>query len=594
MTGTADMFRSSIPVPSALAGEDDCLIKAVGGLLSSEGANRGFAYPDDGPAVRSIDSWLQVQSVLAERTGLTLLTFGRDGGPIGAIENNSSICEAMSGSPEHAALCQLDCGRAHSQALSEGERVKFRCHAGLQCFCLPSKAGDLEIAVLGGRSFNSVTAYQDFLRRYSDLKGVQSGEALQNVKFHDAREFELALDLVASSVENHRPSASRTIHKAGLNGPKRLLDAHLEIIRLTDELESKNHALSRLYEFLHDVSSVSDGKHDYTWVLNKLGSLLSAERGSLMIFDEGTGELAVEAAVGFDPPPTRVKLGDPIAGAVLASGSPMLVRDIDTEPGIQPLRPESYKSKSFISFPIALGARKIGVINLTGRTNGIPYAIEDLSLVELMAPHLAMMIDRGEWHKKADAFQQMSLTDPLTGLPNRRYLEERLFEEVERSKRHGTPLSFMIIDVDHFKSYNDLYGHTSADHVLIRTAQSLRHSIRTIDMSARFAGDEFCIILPETDLSAAAIIAERLRGEVSQTEYVSDDGKSMGRITISIGVSGYSRRQNAPRSIIEAADRGLYQAKTKGRNCVVVYQDGSTPRPEPNLRHTSFNQAGSA
>ncbi|MGH9826332.1 MAG: diguanylate cyclase, partial [Blastocatellia bacterium] len=440
-----------------------------------------------------------------------------------------------------------------------------------------------------------VGAYQDFLRRYSDLDGVGSGEALRNVKFHDSRELELASELVVSAVENYRPSGLTRIHRARLESPKRLLDAHLEIIRLTDELESKNHALSQLYEFLHDVAGVSDGKHDYTWVLDKLGSLLSAERGSLMIFDEGSGELAVEAAVGFDPPQTRVKLGDPIAGAVLASGSPMLVRDIDSEPGIKQIRPDTYKSKSFISFPIALGSRKIGVINLTGRTNGAPYATEDLSLVELMAPHLALMIDRGEWHKKAEVFQQMSLTDPLTGLPNRRYLEERLFEEVERSKRHGTPLSFMIIDVDRFKSYNDLYGHTSADHVLVRTAQALRRSVRTIDMSARFAGDEFCIILPETDLAAAAIIAERLRTEVSRTEYYAEDGKSMGSITISIGVSGYSRRQTEPRSIIETADRGLYQAKTRGRDCVVVYQDAATDQSDPPNPHPgkSFNQVGS-
>src|SRR4029078_3825670 len=98
-------------------------------------------------------------------------------------------------------------------------------------------------------------------------------------------------------------------------------------------------------------------------------------------------------------------------------------------------------------------------------------------MLEMMAPHLALVIDRTEWARKAETFQQMSLTDPLTALSNRRYLQDRLFEEVERSKRYNTPLSFMIIDVDRFKSYNDVYGHTNADRVLVQTADILRNSI---------------------------------------------------------------------------------------------------------------------
>jgi diguanylate cyclase (GGDEF)-like protein len=172
-------------------------------------------------------------------------------------------------------------------------------------------------------------------------------------------------------------------------------------------------------------------------------------------------------------------------------------------------------------------------------------------------------------------FQRMSLTDPLTGLPNRRYLEDRLFEEVERSKRYNTPLSFMIIDVDHFKSYNDIYGHTNADRALSQTALILRRGIRAIDMSARFAGDEFCIVLPETEPVDAACIAERLRLAVSRTEYTSEQGELMGQVTISVGISSFGPSRLSPLAIIETADRALYKAKTLGRNCVAVYEDGT-------------------
>ncbi|HKP11390.1 MAG TPA: GGDEF domain-containing protein, partial [Blastocatellia bacterium] len=127
-----------------------------------------------------------------------------------------------------------------------------------------------------------------------------------------------------------------------------------------------------------------------------------------------------------------------------------------------------------------------------------------------------------------------------------------------------------IIDVDHFKSYNDIYGHTNADIVLVKTAQLLRNSIRAIDMSARFAGDEFCIVLPETELDAAARIAERLRRAVSESEFCTETGERMGRVTLSIGVASFSPTRQSPLAIIEAADRALYQAKMRGRNCVGV------------------------
>ena len=248
-----------------------------------------------------------------------------------------------------------------------------------------------------------------------------------------------------------------------------------------------------------------------------------------------------------------------------------MVRDVETDARLPMARAGHYRSKSFISYPITLGTRKVGVINLTERRDGLPYDNEDLTFLELMSPHLALIIDRTEWHRKAENYQRMSLTDPLTGLPNRRYLSDRLFEEVERSKRYDTPLSFMIIDVDHFKTYNDIYGHTNADLVLIKTAQLLRSSIRAIDMSARFAGDEFCVVLPETELDTASRVAERLRRAISETEFSAETGERMGRVTLSIGLSSFSPTRQSPLAVIETADRALYQAKMRGRNCVAVY-----------------------
>jgi len=545
--------------------------------LSKETASKaripaGELDPDNSLAV-----WLRLQKSLADKNTIALTTLSRDGAVIGRIENDNSICRAMRISAEHAPLCAADCGAAYSNAIAAGKQFDFTCHAGLHCFAIPVAIDQKQLVILGGRSFASTSEFAEFLRGYGEMAAVESGECLKNIKFIDGRELNESADLVRSTASYHFQSAGKSEQLASdARGSATLLDAQLEIVRLTDQLESRRRSIGQFYEFLRGISSTLDSQKVYYSLLEKFSEMMKAERSSLMILNQETNELALEAALGAGPEsetPIRVKLGESIAGSVLLSGTPLVVRDVDSDSRIPRDRPGSYKTKSFISYPITLGMRKVGVINLTDRTDGVPYENEDLMMLEMVAPHLALIIDRTEWAKKAETFQQMSLTDPLTGLPNRRYLQDRLFEEVERSKRYNTPLSFMIIDVDRFKSYNDIYGHTNADRVLVKTAQLLRGSIRAIDMSARFAGDEFCIVLPETELGDAARIAERLRKTISETEYTTEQGERMGQVTISTGISSFSGSRQSPLAIVETADRALYQAKTLGRNCVAVYED---------------------
>lgn len=523
--------------------------------------------PDNSLAV-----WLRLQKSLAERTGVALTTLSRDGAVIGRIENDNSICRAMRVSPDRAPMCAADCGTAYSNAVAAGKQFDFTCHAGLHCFAIPVRIDQKQLVILGGRSFASTAEYAEFLRDCGDLPAIANGESLKSIKFIEPREFAEAAALAGSTAAYHFHNARKD---AGRQVSSTALDSQLEIDRQTDQLESRRQSIGRFYEFLRSIASTIDSQKVYQSLLEKFSGIMQSQRSSLMVLDPESNELVLEAALGADPETLvdRVKLGEPIAGAVLANGTPLLVSDADSDLRVPQSRPGRYRTKSFISYPITLGSRKIGVINLTDRIDGAAYQTDDLMMLEMMAPHLALIIDRTEWAKKAETFQQMSLTDPLTGLPNRRYLQDRLFEEVERSKRYNTPLSFMIIDVDRFKNYNDVYGHTNADRVLIKTAQLLRSSLRAIDLSARFAGDEFCIVLPETEMGDAAQIAERLRRSISETECLTEQGEPMEAVTISIGISSFSASRQSPLSIIETADRALYQAKALGRNCVAVYED---------------------
>ncbi|HEX8503600.1 MAG TPA: diguanylate cyclase [Pyrinomonadaceae bacterium] len=357
----------------------------------------------------------------------------------------------------------------------------------------------------------------------------------------------------------------------------------LELTRLREELERRVRAATQLRAFTEVVNSARP-EDAYTTILRHSAELLKAERGSLLLFDERAGELAVKAALGPRAEvtrETRVRLGEGVAGTVLREGRPAVVRDVSKVSGWPTASSErSYKTKSFISYPIVVGGRKVGVLNVTDKAGGGAYDEFDLGLLDMIAPQMALALDRVEWHSKATQFQLLSITDPLTGLVNRRYLEERLQEELERSKRHRFSMSFMMVDIDDFKAYNDAHGHQAGDLALEMTAQCLKTALRSADVAARYGGEEFSILLPQTGLAEARVIGERIRRRIERTQFPHGEGQPTGAVTVSIGVSTFGAELDAPAEIIYAADQALYAAKARGKNCIESYEPKRRKKPE--------------
>jgi diguanylate cyclase (GGDEF)-like protein len=159
-----------------------------------------------------------------------------------------------------------------------------------------------------------------------------------------------------------------------------------------------------------------------------------------------------------------------------------------------------------------------------------------------------------------------SMTDPLTGLLNRRYFDEQTRREVARSRRHGLRFSVLMLDIDHFKRINDTYGHPVGDRAIKALASVCSEALRPQDILARYGGEEFVLTLPHTDVEGARVVAERIRQGVEEIALDSADGPV--RFTVSIGISTY-RRDLPLERIVGRADEALYKAKQSGRNCVV-------------------------
>ena len=179
---------------------------------------------------------------------------------------------------------------------------------------------------------------------------------------------------------------------------------------------------------------------------------------------------------------------------------------------------------------------------------------------------------------------EVSSKDALTGLYNRGYVLEKLESEINRSLRHGSPMSVLMLDIDYFKRINDTYGHAAGDQVLQAVGRLLRDSCRVYDVPGRFGGEEFCIVLPETRMGNTSTVAERIRGRLEATELACGDG--MAVVTASIGVAGLeSAEALSPSALIERADRALYAAKNRGRNRVELWDQALGGELDGELNH---------
>ena len=549
-------------------------------LIGSESRSVPQESSEHAPA-----GWAKVQQDLAEDAGISMLLVDGHQPPALAIANNNSICRALQSSTEHVKLCDPYCGEAHARATAANAISHYRCHAGLQCFAMPVAVDEgRQLSVIGGRAFIHGADYRALVERVrtGDLQDLFSEEIFQNVIFADEADLDHAAVRLTHAVRDFQPEEIETeaaIPAAdqptvAVTEPERIVEdpIHLGSAQTSTNDSFLMHAIRRFAEQI----DASDPAQTYESIVEQSADLLHAERGSLLLLDESSNQLTMMAARGIPAAVSQVApiaVGQGIAGGVLRENRP-IVASVDELGHLSP--PErKYKTKSFISYPIAIGERRFGVLNLADKIGGGAYDLHDLSVIDLVAPQIALALERAAWQQRANQFQLMSITDPLTGLHNRRYLEARLTEELSRSKRYNYPLSFMMIDIDDFKLYNDRNGHQAGDRALEITAQCLHAALRKVDVASRYGGEEFSILLPQTSLEEAGAIADRIRRKIMNTKFPHAKTQPLNRVTVSIGLSTFSPSLDSAEAIVRAADRALYHAKNHGKNRAYAYQAAS-------------------
>lgn len=215
-----------------------------------------------------------------------------------------------------------------------------------------------------------------------------------------------------------------------------------------------------------------------------------------------------------------------------------------------------------IAIPLIVGARVVGVLEARySEARGATREV--LEIVEMLATHAATAIESARLHA---VIEERSQVDALTRLLNRRRLEEDLEAECKRCARYGRPLAFVMLDVDHFKAFNDSHGHPKADTALQAVAEVIEGCTRATDTAYRYGGEEFCVLLRETTAEDGMHFAERLRQRIEQRF---EAGELQG-ITASFGVADFRAETPTARALVEAADAAMYDSKHGGRNRVVL------------------------
>jgi diguanylate cyclase (GGDEF)-like protein len=325
--------------------------------------------------------------------------------------------------------------------------------------------------------------------------------------------------------------------------------------------------LRRIYRLTKRVGTAG-GDALVERIVAEVAMIFSADRVSIALYDHKDDRLKIKAARGLAKSvahDVRIRPGDWIIGRVFGSGKAVIVNDVRSLPS--PSHHDRYRSQAFAVVPLPHRDQIIGVLSITDCRDGSSFGVPEQFVLNSIASVIGASLAGERTDAEIARLEHAASVDSLTGLLNRAYLDSRLQQEVARSQRQGTGFAVLMADIDDFKVINDTRGHQSGDAMLKGVGDIMRSAVRVFDVCARWGGDEFAVLMPNSDHASAMAVAERIRLRTAQ--YLGDrEGGALG-ITISIGVA-VGGAGDTSQDVIARADRALYDAKTNGKDTVRV------------------------
>jgi diguanylate cyclase (GGDEF)-like protein/PAS domain S-box-containing protein len=341
--------------------------------------------------------------------------------------------------------------------------------------------------------------------------------------------------------------------------------------RMMGELEKRSERATMQAKMGELLQSCVSREEVFAAALGFAPKIFPVARGAVALLN--TGHSLAEVVGSWSECHLDATEFEPMACWALRTGHPHLVLAGDTT---APCAHAIGVKNTYLCVPILAQGETLGLLHFQSAGSEAELAASELSFKTTFAAQVGLSIAN---IRLREALRTQSVRDPLTGLYNRRYLEEVLDREIRRAGRSGQSMGILMIDLDHFKRFNDTYGHDAGDAVLRETAAFLLKSVRAEDFVCRFGGEEFVVILPTADMDRSRVRAEKLRSGMRELAILYQ-GKSLGMVTISVGVAAFSEHGVSPKEVMAAADAALYQAKRGGRDRVAVASPKSTDEGE--------------
>lgn len=384
----------------------------------------------------------------------------------------------------------------------------------------------------------------------SGMERITSGEPSVELAIagHDEiAELAGALDAMARRLQEARGDKER--------GESELAVAASAFQARRAELEHRNNGMDLVGEMANRLLAARDEREFCGIVERYAPRILPGTRGALYSIPNSRASVRILGGWGGDVrSASEFVPGDCWA---IRRGRPHVVSASSGELTCRHVHPDWEGSYSCL--PLVAQGETVGLLHVEALEGPlVPGGHERYVLNETIAASLVNL-------RLRDSLRDQSTRDPLTGLFNRRYLDESFELECSRAQRSKQPLSVIMADIDHFKRFNDAFGHEAGDVVLTQFAELLKRSVRRGDIVCRFGGEEFVIVLPGSDLAAATRVADGVRNEVGGFEFASR-GRGLGKVTVSVGIADYPRAGATPEALLSAADQALYIAKANGRD----------------------------
>jgi diguanylate cyclase (GGDEF)-like protein len=348
-------------------------------------------------------------------------------------------------------------------------------------------------------------------------------------------------------------------------------------LELKAELERRVAELQILYDLARTIASSLELEEVLTRVAQLVPVKLEVPKFSLMLLNaEGLLEVKKAHPPNVGSEGLTFTIGEGVCGKAASLRRSWYVPDLEQDELFRVRGNRSEKEKgSLLSVPMVRGGELLGVLNFE-RPRKADFGPAEMEFFAAVADQVGLAVQNARLHEQTVA---LSITDPLTGVPNRRHLFEQLQAEIARASRFSTPLSILMIDIDHFKHLNDTAGHSAGDEVLREVCNRLKANLRRVDLLARYGGEEFVVLLPQIGAEEALEVGEKLRKSVADAPLQHGATQPDGKVTISVGVATMPLHATEQTKLVDSADSALYASKRGGRNTATMFQTGMENDP---------------